>query len=69
MNGTLKSLANPSTVRDKFSAFGELKCLSPRQEIYLNKLMYDELHMVDLKKINDEKHSNGNIDEIVKIDV
>ena len=39
IDGTMKSLANPSTVRDKFSAFGEmisdeLKYLSRSQQIY-----------------------------------
>ena len=47
----------------------KLKCLSPRQQIYSKRLTYDALHMGALKKFIDGKHSNGNVDEIVKIDV
>ena len=74
MDGTLKSLANLSTMRDKFSVLEEmiseeLKCLTPRQKINSKKLMYEALHMGALKKCNDEKYSNENEDGIVKIDV
>ena len=31
--------------------------------------MYDAMHIGVLRKFNDEKHSNGNADEILKIDV
>ena len=70
MNGTLKR----NLVRDKFSTFEEmiseeLKCLSPRQQIYSKKLMYDALQLGALKKFNDGKHLNGHEDRIVKIDV
>ena len=67
----MKRIVNPTKVRDKFSDFWEiineeLKCLSPRQQIYTKKLMNDTLHIDILKKFeNDEKHASENIDAIV----
>ena len=62
MNGTLKRLVNPSIVRVKYFAFGEmigeeLRSLPPRQQIYSKKLMHDAMYIGILKKkINDEKY-------------
>ena len=72
MDGSLKSLVNPSMVRDMFSTFGEmiseeLKYFCPTQQIYSKKLIYDAMHIGTLKKIDDEKHLNENLDGIVKI--
>ena len=61
-------------MRDKFSVFGEmiseeLICLSPKQQIYKEKLMHDALHISILKKFkDDEKPLNENVDRVVKID-
>jgi len=69
----IKRLVNPTIVRDKFSVFAEmimeeLKCLSPRQQIYTKRLI-DALHIGILKKFeDDEKHLSGKVDWIVKYD-
>ena len=74
MDGEMKRLANPSIVRDKFSVFDEmiseeLKCLSPRRQIYTKKLLHDALHIGILKKFEDnEKHLSYNVDGIVTDD-
>ena len=70
----MKSLVNPTVERDMFSVFAkmimeELKCLSPRQQIYTKKLMYDALHIGILKKFeDDEKHFRENVESVVKDD-
>ena len=48
-------------MRDKFSVFEEmineeLKCLSPRQQVYTKRLINDALHIGILKKFEDEKY-------------
>jgi len=69
----MKRLLNPTIVRDKFSVFAEmimeeLKCLSPRQQIYTKRLI-DALHIGILKKFeDDEKHLSEKVDWMVKDD-
>ena len=70
----MKRMVNPTVEPDNISAFAkmimeELKCLSPRQQVYTKKLLYDTLHLGILKMYeDDEKHVSENLDSIVKDD-
>ena len=44
----------------------ELEYLSPWQQIYSKKLIYDAMHIGTLKKLDAKKHLNENVDGIVK---
>ena len=75
MDGEMKRLANPSTMRDKFSASGEiineeLRCLSTRQPIYIYKKtdVWCITYRYSKKLEDDEKHLSENVDGFVKDD-